>query len=150
LGYKLLTPVPTPLLIRKKHLCHFIVRVILVKAKQIYHVVWQQKSGEARILPLLLLLLQRSLLPPSRSERFCVPLRLGTNWGYWPSDSVFDQESITSYSCFTLGWGLLLATGIGTRYARYKVPHFTSHSNDRRTRAIEVNQLAQGCKQTWQ
>jgi hypothetical protein len=24
-------------------------------------------------------------------ERFCVPLRLGANWGYWPSDSIFDQ-----------------------------------------------------------
>jgi hypothetical protein len=26
-----------------------------------------------------------------------VPLRLGANWGYWPSDSVFDQNSISNY-----------------------------------------------------
>jgi hypothetical protein len=42
----------------------------------------------------LLLLLQRSLLPGGIIrfyERFCMPLRLGANWGYWPSDSVFDQ-----------------------------------------------------------
>jgi hypothetical protein len=30
--------------------------------------------------------------------------------------STREEESITSYSCFSLGWGLLLATGIGTRY----------------------------------
>jgi hypothetical protein len=29
--------------------------------------------------------------PPRFYERFSVPLRLGDNWGYWPSDSVFDQ-----------------------------------------------------------
>jgi hypothetical protein len=33
----------------------------------------------------------RSITPPRFYERFCVPLRLGANWGYWPSDSVFDQ-----------------------------------------------------------
>jgi hypothetical protein len=31
------------------------------------------------------------ITPPRFYERFCVPLRLGANWGYWPSDSVFDQ-----------------------------------------------------------
>jgi hypothetical protein len=33
----------------------------------------------------------RSITPLRFYERFCVPLRLGANWGYWPSDSVFDQ-----------------------------------------------------------
>jgi hypothetical protein len=33
----------------------------------------------------------RSITPPWFYERFCVPLRLGINWGYWPSNSVFDQ-----------------------------------------------------------
>jgi hypothetical protein len=33
----------------------------------------------------------RSITPPRFYEHFCVPQRLGTNWGYWPSDSVFDQ-----------------------------------------------------------
>jgi hypothetical protein len=33
----------------------------------------------------------RSITPPRFYERFCVPLRLGANWGYRPSDSVFDQ-----------------------------------------------------------
>jgi hypothetical protein len=77
-----------------------------------------------------LLLLQRSLLPGgiilqgvsllqgSMSVFFCVPLWFGANWGYWPSDS--DEESITRYSCFSLGWGLLLATGIGTRYKEHR------------------------------
>jgi hypothetical protein len=31
----------------------------------------------------------RSITPPRFNERVCVPLRLGVNWGYWPSDSVF-------------------------------------------------------------
>jgi hypothetical protein len=33
----------------------------------------------------------RSITPPRFYELLCVPLRLGANWGYWPSDSVFDQ-----------------------------------------------------------
>jgi hypothetical protein len=36
--------------------------------------------------------------------------------------TVFDQGGVhPSYSCFSLGWGLLLATGIGTGY---KEPRF--------------------------
>jgi hypothetical protein len=34
--------------------------------------------------------------------------------------STRDEESITNYSCFSLGWGLLLATGIGTRYKEHR------------------------------
>jgi hypothetical protein len=36
----------------------------------------------------------RSITPPTCPrfyERFCVPLQLGANCGYWPSDSVFGQ-----------------------------------------------------------
>jgi hypothetical protein len=36
----------------------------------------------------------RSITPPRFYERVCVPLpwlRLGANWGYWPSDSVLDH-----------------------------------------------------------
>jgi hypothetical protein len=76
-----------------------------------------------------------------------VPLRLGANWGYWPSDSVFDQGGGVHHKLlmfFSLGWGLLLATGIGTRYKTSVLRLI------RRARAIEVKQLAQGCKQTWQ
>jgi hypothetical protein len=66
----------------------------------------------------ILLLLQRSLLPggiilqgvlldpPRFYERFCVPLRLGASSGYGlvtPS-STREEESITSYSCISLGW----------------------------------------------
>jgi hypothetical protein len=51
---------------------------------------------------LLLHLLQRSLLPggiilqgvlllQGSMSVFCVPLWLGANWGYWPSDSVFNH-----------------------------------------------------------
>jgi hypothetical protein len=61
--------------------------------------------------------------------------------------STRDEESITSYSCFSLGWGLLLATGIGTRW---QVQGTSVLRLIRRTRAIEVTQLAQGCKQRWQ
>jgi hypothetical protein len=66
----------------------------------------------------------RSITPPKVLWAFCVPLRLGANWGYWPSDSVFDQGGGVHhklYSCFSLGWGLLLiATGIGTRYKEHR------------------------------
>jgi hypothetical protein len=81
----------------------------------------------------------RSITPPRFYERFCV--RLGANWGYWPSDST-REESITSYSCFSLGLRLLLATGI-----RHQVQGASVLRLIRRTRAIEVKQLSQGCKQ---
>jgi hypothetical protein len=51
------------------------------------------------------------------------------HYGYVPigviglvtSSSTREEESITSYStCFSLGWGLLLATGIGTRYKEHR------------------------------
>jgi hypothetical protein len=44
---------------------------------------------------------QRSITPPKFYERFCVPLRLGANWGYWPSDSVFDQIQVVIFSKIT-------------------------------------------------
>jgi hypothetical protein len=52
-----------------------------------------------------------SITPPRFYEHFCVPLRLDANWGYWPSDSVFDQGGGVHHKllCFSLGWGLLLA-----------------------------------------
>jgi hypothetical protein len=53
--------------------------------------------------------------------------------------STREEEAITSYSCFSLGWGILLATGIGTRYNDLG---FTSHSKDYIAyRAIEVSNL---------
>jgi hypothetical protein len=39
----------------------------------------------------------RSITPPRFYEHFCVPLRLGANWGYWPSDSVFDQHNLGTF-----------------------------------------------------
>jgi hypothetical protein len=59
----------------------------------------------------------RSITPSRFYERVCVPLRLGANWGYWPSDSVFDQRGGVHHDklLMFLTWGLLLATGIGTK-----------------------------------
>jgi hypothetical protein len=39
----------------------------------------------------------KSITPPRFYKRFCVPLRLGANWGYWPSDSVFDQGGVVHH-----------------------------------------------------
>jgi hypothetical protein len=36
----------------------------------------------------------RSITPPRFYEHYCVPLRLGANWVYWPSNSVFNQDAI--------------------------------------------------------
>jgi hypothetical protein len=87
------------------------------------------------VIPILLLLLQCSLLPggiilqgvlllQGYIERFCVPLLLGANWGYWPSDSVFDQGGGVHHKLLMfldLDGFFLLATGICTRY---KEPRF--------------------------
>jgi hypothetical protein len=67
------------------------------------------------------------------------------------SDSVFDQGggvhhkllSITSYSCLSLGC-------VACHWHRHQVQGTSVLRLVRRTRAIEVKQLAQGCKQTWQ
>jgi hypothetical protein len=65
----------------------------------------------------------RSITPPRFNERFCVPLRLGANWGHWPSASVFDQGGGVHHKLLMfLTWmGSLLASGIGTSY---KEPRF--------------------------
>jgi hypothetical protein len=51
----------------------------------------------------------RSITPPRFYEHFCVPLRLGANWGYiglvTPS-STREEESITNYVCFSLQDGV--------------------------------------------
>jgi hypothetical protein len=102
-----------------------------------------------------LLLLQRSLLPggsitpPWFYERFCVPLRLGANWGYWPSDSVFDQGGGVHHKLHVL----MFLTWMGSfacHWHRHQVRGTSVLRLIRRTRAIEVKQLAQVCKQTWQ
>jgi hypothetical protein len=56
-----------------------------------------------------------------------------------------EEESITSYSCYSLGWGLFAC-----HWHRHQVQGTSVLRLIRRTRAIEVKQLAQGCKQTWQ
>jgi UV DNA damage repair endonuclease len=60
--------------------------------------------------------------------------------------STREEESITSYSCFSLRWGILLATD----WHSHQVQGTSILRLIRRKRAIEVKQLAQGCKQTWQ
>jgi hypothetical protein len=72
-------------------------------------------------------------ITPRFCERFCVPLRLGANWGYWPSDSdsTREEESITSYSCFSLGWGL------ACHWHRHQVQGASVLCLLRRTRARE-------------
>jgi hypothetical protein len=40
------------------------------------------------------IILQGVLLLQGSMSVFCMPLRLGANWGYWPSDSVFDQGGV--------------------------------------------------------
>jgi hypothetical protein len=64
----------------------------------------------------ILLLLQRSLLPggiilQGPMSVFCMPLRLGANWGYWPSDSVFHQGGGAHHKLLSIG-------------TRYKEPRF--------------------------
>jgi hypothetical protein len=97
----------------------------------------------------LLLLLQRSLLPggiilqgvlllPGFYERFCVPLRLGANWGYWPRDSVFDQRGGVHHKL------LMFLTWVGSfacHWHRHQVQGSSVLRLIRRTRAIEVKQL---------
>jgi hypothetical protein len=78
---------------------------------------------------------------------FCVPLRLGANWGYWPSDSVFDQGGGVHHKL------LMFLTWMGSfacHWHRHQVQGASVLRLIRRTRAIEIKQLAQGCKQTWQ
>jgi hypothetical protein len=72
------------------------------------------------------LLLQRSLLPGGIILQGVLLLQgsmsvFACHYGFVPigviglvTPSSNRKESITSYSCFSLGWGLLLATGIGT------------------------------------
>jgi hypothetical protein len=55
---------------------------------------------------------------------------LGANWVYWPIAAPTLtrprgglSQSITSFSCFSLGWGLLLA--LAHADTRYKEPRFT-------------------------
>jgi hypothetical protein len=80
-------------------------------------------------------------------ERFCVPPRLGANWGYWPSDSVFDQGGGVHHKLpMFLTWMGYFAC----HWHRHQVQGTSVLRLIRRTRAIEVKQLAQGCKQTWQ
>jgi hypothetical protein len=77
-----------------------------------------------------------------RTQTYVTELK---EWTIATPSSTREEESITSYSSFSLGWGLLLATGIDTRYKEPLVLRLI-----RRMRVIELKQLAQGCKQTWQ
>jgi hypothetical protein len=72
-------------------------------------------------------------------------LWLGANWGYW--DSVFDQGGGVHHKL------LMFLTWIGSfacHWHRHQVQGTSVLRLIRRTRAIEVKQLAQGCKQRWQ
>jgi hypothetical protein len=70
----------------------------------------------------------RRITPPRFYERFCVPLRLGANWGYWPSDSVFDQGGGVRHKL------LMFLTWMGSFACHWHWHHgtrnlgFTSHS----------------------
>jgi hypothetical protein len=78
---------------------------------------------------------------------FCVPLQLGANWGFWPSDSVFDQGGGVHHKL------LMFLTWLGSfacHWHRHQLQGTSVLRLIRRTRAIEVKQLARGCKQTWQ
>jgi hypothetical protein len=88
----------------------------------------------------------RSITPPRFYERFCMPLRLGANQGYWPSDSIFDQGGVHHKLLVSLNW----MGSFACHCHRHQVQGTSVLHLIRRTRAIEVKQLAQGCKQTWQ
>jgi hypothetical protein len=88
-----------------------------------------------------------SITPPKFYERFSMPLRLGANWGYWPIDSIFDQGGVHHKLLRILTW----MGSFACHWHRHHEAQGTSVLRlIRRTRAIEVKQLAQGCKQTWQ
>jgi hypothetical protein len=67
-----------------------------------------------------------SITPPRFYERFCVPLRLGANWGYWPSDPVFDQGGAVRHKL------LMFLTWMGSFACHFG---FTSHSEDESNRS---------------
>jgi hypothetical protein len=60
-----------------------------------------------------------SITPPRFYERFCVPLRLGANWGYWPSDSVFHQGGVHHKLLIFLTWMGSFACQ-GTKYKEHR------------------------------
>jgi hypothetical protein len=83
----------------------------------------------------------KSITHPRFYERFCMPLRLGANWGYWPSDSVFDEGRGVHHKL------LMFLTWMGyfaCHWHRHQVQGTSVLRLIRRTRAIEVKQLAQG------
>jgi hypothetical protein len=70
-----------------------------------------------------------------------VPLRLGANWVYWLSDSVFDQGGGVHHKL------LMFLTWMGSfacHWHRHQVQGTSVLRLIRRTRTIEVKQLAQG------
>jgi hypothetical protein len=85
-----------------------------------------------------------SITPPRFYEHFCMPLRLGANWGYWPNDSVFNQEGGVHHKLLMF---LTWMESFACHWHRHQVQGTLVLRLIRRTRAIEVKQLAQGCKQ---
>jgi hypothetical protein len=102
---------------------------------EIYCIIWWFQVGFTSEIvftvdwPLVCLLLQRSLLPGGIILQGVLLLQVSMSifachYGWVPigviglvtPSSPREEESITSYSCFSLGWGILLA--------RYKEPRF--------------------------
>jgi hypothetical protein len=68
------------------------------------------------------------------------------DWGYWPSDSVFDQGGGGVHHKLLLF--LIWMGSFACHWHRHQVQGTSVSRLIRRTRAIEVKQLAQRCKQT--
>jgi hypothetical protein len=116
--------------------CYYIVSgVQLIRAFQLIEAACWGATGPSSAFALAWRNYSPRSITPRFYECFCVPLQLGANnWGYWPSDSVFDQGGGVHHKL------LMFSHLDGTEVLRLI----------RRTRAIEVKQLAQGCKQAWQ